>query len=392
MRGPCRRVVAAALLALVALVPSGAGAVTRTQTLFVLAGDGGVAALDSLHHRLGAVVTGTIGEVALQRVIAPLGAVAAYEASGLVRAVERPPTYRLFGGRPNDPLMRLQWGLRQVNAFDAWRIEDARRSDVLVGIIDSGIDATHPDLKGQFVEGFDFLEHDADPYDDNGHGTHVSGIVAARTDNGRGVAGLAPGVKVIPMKACFSQGNCDSFAVLAGVVDAVRRGAAVINLSLGGAGGCSSIEQFVFDWVYDQGTTTIVAAGNSAKDGNPTISPANCDHTFAVGAIDERRQIAPFSSFGDYVDLAAPGVHVWSTMPPLVTLLSPHSGYFPGSGTSMAAPFVAASAALLVAQDPETTPDAIVDALVASARDAGPKGRDDKYGHGLLDARTALKR
>lgn len=387
-----RRPMAAALLVLAILVPSGAsGAAAGTETLYVLAGDGGVGALESLHDRLGAVVTGTIEDVDLQRVVAPLGASTAYDASGLVRAVERPPTYRLFRGRPNDPLMRLQWGLRRVNAFDAWRIENARGSGVLVGVIDSGIDATHPDLKNQFVEGFDFLEYDDDPYDDNGHGTHVSGIVAARTDNRRGVAGLAPGVKVIPMKACASAGNCDPFAVFAGAVDAVRRGAAVINLSLGGPGECSTIQQVVFDWVHDQGTTVIVSAGNEAEKGNPTISPANCERTLGVGAIDSTGRIAPFSSFGDFVDVSAPGVDVWSTLPPLASLWSPYSGYGPGDGTSMAAPFVAAAAALIVAEEPEATPDQIMDALISSARDAGPQGRDDRYGHGVLDARGALK-
>ncbi len=349
-------------------------------------------AIVALNARSGATVTGAIPEVGVQRVQVTGSALHVYETSPLVRAAQRPRTFRLMGAT-NDPLVQLQWGLKTVGAFDAWRIEDGKKSGVTVGVIDSGVDATHTDLKGKVEPGFDFLEMDADPYDDNGHGTHVSGIIAANVGNRRGVAGLAPGVSIIPMKACLAGGSCDPFAVWAGVVDATRRGADILNLSLGGAGECDDISQAVFDWVYDQGTLAVVAAGNSGtkKAGNPTISPANCDRTLGVGATEVRGRRASFSSYGDFVDIAAPGQEIWSTYPPIASLTSEYLGYVAGSGTSMASPHVAGAAALLKARHPEWSPDKIQARLLATASDVGAKGRDDRYGEGILNLFAALR-
>lgn len=346
----------------------------------------------ALNARGGAAVTGAIPEVGVQRVAVLESALHVYETSPWVRAVQRLRTFHLMGAT-NDPLVPLQWGLKAVDAFAAWRIEDGKKSGVMVGVIDSGIDATHEDLKGRVEPGFDFLEMDADPYDDNGHGTHVSGIIAANAGNRTGVAGLAPGVSVIPMKACLSGGSCDAFAIWAGAVDATRRGADVLNLSLGGPGPCDDISQAVFDWVYDQGTLTVAAAGNSGtkKAGNPTISPANCERTLGVGATESSGRRAVFSSYGDFVDIAAPGQDVWSTYPPIASLTSEHLGYAPGSGTSMAAPHVAAAAALVKARHPEWSPDQIQQKLLAAAMDTGPRGRDDLYGEGILNLFKALR-
>ena len=349
--------------------------------------------IEALNATAGARITGSIPEVRIQRVVIAESERRVYQSSPWVRAVERPRTFNVMGA-PNDPLVKLQWGLKEVGAFPAWRIEDGKKSGVMVGVIDTGVDATHVDLKGRVTDGFDFLEMDADPYDDNGHGTHVSGIIAANAGNRTGVAGLAPGVTVVPMKACLAGGQCDGFAVWAAAVDATRRGADVLNLSLGGPGECDDISQAVFDWVHDQGTLTVAAAGNSGhkKAGNPTISPANCDRTLGVGATEERGRRAGFSSYGDFVDIAAPGANIWSTFPPIASLTSEHLGYMPGWGTSMAAPHVAAAAALLKARHPEWSPDQIQDRLLATATEAGPRGRDDQFGAGILNVLAALRK
>jgi subtilisin family serine protease len=137
----------------------------------------------------------------------------------------------------------------------------------------------------------------------------------------------------------------------------------------------------------------VVAAGNAGtkKAKNPTITPANCNNTFGVGAIDPKGRRADFSSYGDFVDIAAPGVGIWSTLPPLVSITSTHIGYGAWDGTSMACPHVAGAASLLKAKHPDWTPEQIEQRLTETAVDAGKKGRDDMYGHGILDLYDALR-
>jgi subtilisin family serine protease len=390
-----RRALLGALVA-VLLMPQGVDAssaapVERVTVLVMFEDSVGVAARAPLHVRAGGIVTGTLPEVSVDRVSVPALGVAIYEASPVVRAVEAPRTYRIFGRGSNDPLVGLQWGLRALNAFDAWRLESGRKKDVSVAVLDTGIDATHVDLEGKVEEGFDYTELDEDTYDDEGHGTHVSGIIAANVGNRIGVAGLSPGASIIPMKVCEASGACLGFPILAAAIDSAQRGADVINMSLGGPGQCSEIEQAVFGWVRDQGTLAVAASGNQAQEGNPSIAPANCDNTLGVGAIDQRRHKAEFSSYGDFVDIAAPGVEIWSTYPPLASITSLYIGYASGSGTSMASPFVAAAAALVKARHPNWSPDRIEKKLMATATDVGPRGRDDLFGAGILNLVRALR-
>jgi subtilisin family serine protease len=307
----------------------------------------------------------------------------------LVEKVEQSRDWHLMGVRPNDPLIGLQWPLRQIDAFRAWRYEKPKEK-VSVAVIDTGVDQAHVDLEGRVVEGVDFLGIDQDPYDDNGHGTHVTGIIAANVGNRRGIAGLSRGAQLIPMKSCASAGNCPVFETYEAVVESVRRGAQIINMSLGGAGECSDIDQTVYDYARQQGVLVVVAAGNSGADHNPTISPANCDNTFGVGASDQKGHHASFSSYGDFVDIAAPGVEVWSTVPPLTSLTSSYLGYAAYQGTSMASPFVAAAAAVLKGLHPDWTPEQIQDRLTSTATAGGPRGRDDLFGAGILDLYKAV--
>jgi len=362
----------------------------RVELLVMFEEHTGAATRARLHGLTGASVIGRLPEVNVDHITVPFSAISVYEGAPGVVAVEEPRTYRVMG-RPNDPLVPEQWGLRKLDAFKAWKIEDAKKSGVTVAVLDTGVDGTHVDLEGRVLEGFDYLELDENTYDDNGHGTHVAGIIAANVGNRTGVAGLAPGTSIIPMKVCEAMGTCSLPAILAGAVDSTRRGADVINMSLGGAGQCSVIEQAVFDWIWGQGTVVVASAGNHAEDGNPPVAPANCDHTIGVGATDPKNKKAAFSSFGGWVDIAAPGVDIWSTMPPLVTITSTHIGYASASGTSMAAPFVAAAASLVKARHPEWTPDRIERKLLSTAKDLGPKGRDDKFGRGLLNLVGALR-
>lgn len=360
--------------------------------LVVLFEDGVSApAVASLHDRAGGTSTGRIDELNLERVSVSVAGRAAYLASPLVAAVSPNSDLHVMGARPKDPLVNLQWALRRVNAFEAWRIERGLHSEVTVAVIDTGIDPSHEDLEDRLEPGFDFINQDEQPSDDDGHGTHVAGIIGANSSNRIGIAGLSWGAKVMPIKTCTASGACPLFETYAGTVDAVRRGASILNLSLGGEGTCDTIAQTVFDWVRDRGALAVVAAGNSAMEGNPSITPANCDNTLGVGAVDRRGRHAPFSSYGKFVDVSAPGVEVWSTYLPVKSIGTGFIGYAPLSGTSMATPVVAGIAALVKARHPDWTPDQIEERLIKTARDAGKKGRDDKFGKGIVDAFKALK-
>ena len=362
----------------------------RTTVLVMVARGTPTAEVVALHDRAGAVVTGEIPEVGVYRVSIAPGAAALYERAPSVVAVEAPRVVHIMARRPNDPLVRLQWGLRTVAAFDAWKVMK-KLDEVQVAVMDTGVDATHIDMENRVLGGYDYLEIDDDAYDDNGHGTHVAGIIAANIANRKGVAGLSPNATIIPMKVCAAAGSCDPFAIYVAAIDSVQRGADIINMSLGGEGECGDIGQAVFDWIRDQGTLTVVSAGNSGADGNPTITPANCDGTLAVGASDQQNRKAEFSSFGDFVDIAAPGVGIWSTYPPLVSITSPYIGYAPGDGTSMAAPFVAAAAAVVKGMHPGWSPDQIERRLLSTATDAGRPGRDDHFGKGILNLLAAVR-
>lgn len=390
------RILAVACCLLLVLPLGASGKVPRppgTAVEILVLFENGVSAPEvaSLHDRAGGASTGRIDELNLERVSVSVAGSAVYLASPLVAAVSPHTDLHVMGARPKDPLVKLQWALGRVKAFDAWRIERGLDSEVTVAVVDTGIDPLHEDLEGRLVSGFDFINHDEQPSDDDGHGTHVAGIIGANSSNRIGIAGLSWGAKVMPIKTCTASGVCPLFETYAGTVDAVRRGASILNLSLGGEGACDTIAQTVFDWVRDRGALAVVAAGNSGSDGNPSITPANCANTLGVGAVDQRGRHAPFSSYGKFVDISAPGVEVWSTYPAFKSFGSGYIGYAPLSGTSMATPVVAGIAALVKARHPDWTPDQIEQRLIKTARDAGKKGRDAKFGKGIVDAFRALK-
>ena len=174
-------------------------------------------------------------------------------------------------------------------------------------MIDTGVDATHPDLTGQVLPGASFVPGAPTAADDNGHGTHVSGIIAAATNNGVGVRGAAPGVKILPIKALNSGGSGSYSTVATAIYSAVDQGAKVINMSLGG-----TVASTVFDaavaYANAHGVTVVAAAGNDGARGNPASYPGSTPGVVAVGAVDSTLTRASFSTCGAYVDIAAPAV------------------------------------------------------------------------------------
>jgi serine protease len=240
------------------------------------------------------------------------------------------------------------------------------------------VDLTHPDLAGNLVAGYDFVNDDADPMDDNGHGTHVAGIAAAVTDNGTGVAGVSWGAQIMPVKVLNAGAGGTFDDVAQGIIWAVDNGAQVINLSLGGTTN-SPVLQSAIAYAYSQGVVVVAAAGNS---NSAVLYPAAYDPVIAVAASDASDNRAGFSNYGPEVDVTAPGVNINST--------ALGGGYENRSGTSMAAAFVTGEVALLLSINDGLTPDEVAYIVESTALDIGAPGVDDFTGHGLIQVDAAL--
>ncbi len=287
------------------------------------------------------------------------------------------------GWRPNDPLLDSEWGLARIGAPEAW---DVTRGDssMIVAVLDTGIDTSHADLQGQFVGGWDFVGKDNTPQDDNGHGTHVSGLVAAAADNGRGISGVAPGARVMPIKVVTATGIGSHLQIAQGIEYAVHNGARILNLSLGGSDPSETLQRAVA-YAWDSGALVVAAAGN--ENSSAPVYPAAWPNVIGVGATNVDDTRAPFSNFGSYVAISAPGVAILST--------TMGGSYEAWPGTSMATPLVSGVAALLWSRYPNLTNAEVRALLLATADHIGSTGYDGsgwnaEYGHGLVNAARAV--
>ncbi len=301
-------------------------------------------------------------------------------------------------GDPNDFLYGdYQWNMRNIGANQGWDITTGS-SSVIVAVVDSGVDLTHPDLASNIIEGKTFVDGTYSPADDEGHGTHVAGIIGAVGNNGIGVAGMAWQTKIMPIKVLDSYGNGTDSAVAQGIIWAADHGADIINLSLGGPGSSSTLENAV-NYAYNAGALVVAAAGNSYQDGNPISYPAAYDHVLAVGAVGDRDEHAFYSETGYYVDVTAPGGNPTGSYDD-----NPNhwivSTYWRGSGqdyawivgTSQATPHVSGLAALMLALNGSLTNDELEQIIEDTAVDLGDPGRDDVFGYGRIDVPAALNR
>lgn len=239
-----------------------------------------------------------------------------------------------------------QWAWGKIEAYDAWGITTGN-TGVKIAVVDTGIDSAHPDLP-TLAQGVNFVTKGVPPEDDNGHGTHVAGTIGALTDNATGVAGLNWAISLMPVKVLDASGSGTYSAVANGITWAADNGAKVINLSLGGNVPSKTLERAV-KYAWSKGAVLACAAGNSGT--TQKLYPAAYTDCIAVAASDENDQKASFSNYGKWVDVAAPGVHILSTMPDSPVYLTAQYGYFQGfdslSGTSMATPHVAGVAGLI---------------------------------------------
>ncbi len=287
---------------------------------------------------------------------------------------------------PNDSEYGRQWALEKIDAPHAWPL--SKGSGVLVAVLDSGVDLDHPDLDGKVRTDidYDYINGDDVAQDDNGHGTHVAGIIAAETDNAQGVAGLGWETQIVPYKVLDNDGNGTTSGIVDAIYAATDAGAKVINMSLGsapGAGPCSNFTtlQAAIDYAYDHGVLVVVAAGNDSDDAS-TVVPANCAHVLTVSSTDSDDSLSSFSNTGSVIDVSAPGGFIYSTV------LDDSYTYM--SGTSMATPYVAGLAALVFAAHPAYTPDQVASAILDRAVDLGLPGWDDHFGCGRIDAFEAV--
>ncbi len=300
----------------------------------------------------------------------------------VMRAYRPPPPPPVY---PNDTYYAwgYQWGLDKVRAPEAWAL--SRGTGVLIAVLDTGTDYTHPDLSGKVRTDidYDYINRDSDAMDDHNHGTHVSGIAAAATNNSRGVAGLGWEATILPLKVMNSKGEGSTAELIPAIYYAADQGARVINMSLGGPYPCPSNLQDAVNYAYSRGVLLVAAAGNNhTYHTYQTIFPANCTHVLGVAATTSSDTRASFSNYGSHVSVAAPGTSISSTLR--------GGGYGNMSGTSMATPFVAGLAALVYARFPTYTPDQVASALLDTAQDLGSAGWDAEYGCGRIDAFKAL--
>ena len=306
----------------------------------------------------------------------------------------------------NDPITGLgQWGLRRALLDKAWDL--ARGSAALtVAVVDTGVDSSHPDLAAALVPGPRFVRtaDSACPAgttnrDDNGHGTHVAGIIGATGGNGVGIAGAAYGVRVMAIKALDCVGGGYTSDIASAITYAADNGARVINVSLGSTTASSTLLNAV-NYALQKNVVVVAAAGNcGAQSGTtqcPTANnpeyPAAYGGVLAVGATDTSDNPTSFSTAGGYVGIAAPGVSIVSTFPtyPVELTSTSSQNYASLRGTSQAAPLVAGIAALVLSQSPGLSGSAVVQQLRATADDVYVPGIDTKTGSGRVNAYRAL--
>ena len=394
-RAPLTGLLAAILLGLVAAAPGSASSLNQefanapdgrlvvtwreSAPATVAGGDVRAVAASRTNERRSVVIAkdGRAAEVAARLQRDPRVASVVPDAIG--RATEWPDP----ASAPTDPLWDAwQADMRLIGMPDAWPTTTGS-SDVVVAILDTGYEQSHEDLEAvPIVHQYNSRSGGTGITDGYGHGTHVAGTIAASTDNGLGVASMAPGVTLMPVKVLDADGQGYWSDFLEGVDWAVDHHADVINMSLGSGLSSQQIAawQPTFTKAWQAGTMVIAAAGNN--NNSTSFYPASFSHVVSVSATTNSDTKASFSNFGPAVDLSAPGVSVASTFK--------DNAYWGMSGTSMATPHVAGLAALILSVHPDFTVAEVETALKATALDLGAPGRDNTFGYGRIRAPEAL--
>ncbi|MGE5275014.1 MAG: S8 family serine peptidase, partial [Verrucomicrobiota bacterium] len=387
LRLPSRRHPAAAVLCLVVgmavilfVTASGSAAVGRSRLLVKFVPGATAAERNAAIRGVNGAAVESIPDIGVHVVAVPsptaATALARLKHTASVEFAEPDATAKA-ADVPNDPSFSLQWGMSKIKTPDAWTTNKGSPS-VKVAILDTGVSLSHPDLQGKIVASANFSS--SSTVDDvNGHGSHVAGIAAATTNNGVGVAGVGYGVDIMDVKVLGDSGSGLYSDMISGITWAADHGANVINLSLGGTMASSAL-QSAADYAWSKGVVVVAAAGNNAS--SSPFYPAYYTNVIAVAATTDLDKLASFSDYGDWVDVAAPGISIYSTIP---------GGYGYMSGTSMASPFVSGLAALLFAQTTDTNGnglrnDEVRSRLQSTADNVGIAG----IGSGRINAYRAV--
>ena len=279
---------------------------------------------------------------------------------------------------PNDPFLSEQWALNRIRAREIWPMTTGH-PNIFVAVLDTGIDKKHDDLDDQIVAEVDFT--DSTSADDlYGHGTHVAGIIAARSNNGLGITGLAPMSRLMNVKIADDKGKCCISSIADGIIWAVDNGAGVINVSIRLTDAMPRLEEAV-DYAWNNGAIVVAAAGN---DGSiKPMYPASYKNCIAVTAVREDGSLSPLSNYGNWIDVAAPGFNIYSTIP--------GNSYDYKTGTSFATAYTSGLAALLFDVVADMNNDGKLNDDVRTAIEAGCQYTGtDGLGRGIIDAAGSI--
>lgn len=287
---------------------------------------------------------------------------------------------------PNDPYYGMQWHLPKIKVDEVWA-ENRGNSEVRIAVVDTGIDLDHPDLDAQIISGYDFINGDSEPDDDEGHGTHIAGIIAAETNNGEGIAGINWHAELMPVKVLDQEGVGTHVTVALGLIYAADNGARVVNFSFGSEEPSRVMEEAI-NYAHSKGCILVAGIGN---EGGEIMYPARYPKCIAVGATDEGDNWCDESiwgegfsnNYGAEIDVVAPGNNILSTYP--------GADFAVGSGTSMATACVSGMAALMVSVNPGLSNARVREIIRNTCDDLMETGWDEYTGYGRINVQKAVQ-
>ncbi|MFH1541171.1 MAG: S8 family serine peptidase [Elusimicrobiota bacterium] len=283
---------------------------------------------------------------------------------------------KTFSTVPNDTYLDKQWAVKKLDLDRAWDIENG--ASVIVAVLDTGIDLYHLDLKKNIISGYDFVDNDKIPMDDNGHGTLVAGVIGAYGNNNEGVAGVNWYCKLMPVRVTNTEGIGTYFNVAQGIIYAVENKARAISLSIGGYSYSDTLKEAV-DYAISENCVIIGAIGDDNT--NVPVYPAAYPGVIAVGSTNPQDKVSSESNWGEFVDIFAPGVGIYST--------DLHSKYNYRSGSSMAVPYVSGLVALILSANSGLT-NTEVEQIIYNTADYIKKDFKNEYGKGRINTYRAI--